>query len=83
MGQISRLRGHILCPRSLTIWAEYAIYEGIDKIPQICRDMDLCGAKWITVEHYGGFGPLHVYLCIYILVLISSKLVVYFMVDML
>ena len=62
------------------MWAKYAIYEGIDKIPQICH---VCGAKWITVEDYGGLGPLHVYLTIYILVIISSKLVVYFMVDIL
>jgi len=34
------------------------------------RHMDLCGAKWITVEHYGGLVPLHVYLTIYILVII-------------
>jgi hypothetical protein len=34
-------------PEALTIWAKYAIYEGIDKIPQICH---VCGAKWITVE---------------------------------
>jgi len=41
------------------------------------------GAKWITVEQKGGLVPLHVYLTIYILVIISSKLVVYFMVDIL
>jgi len=69
---------HFYAPEALTIWAEYAIYGAIDKIPQICRHMDLCGAKWITVEHYGGLVPLHVYLTIYILVIISSKLVVYF-----
>jgi len=34
-------------PEALTMWAKYAIYEGIDKIPQICH---VCGAKWITVE---------------------------------
>jgi hypothetical protein len=28
------------------MWAKYAIYEAIDKIPGICRDMDSCGAKW-------------------------------------
>ena len=36
------------------------------------------------MEHYGlkwGVAQLHVYLTIYILVIISSKLVVYFMVD--
>ena len=38
--------------------------------------MVLCGELWRAV-------PLHVYLSIYILVIISSKLVVYFMVDML
>ena len=38
---------HFYAPEALTIWAEYAIYEGIDKIPQICH---VCGAKWITVE---------------------------------
>ena len=46
VGKFSPLRGHFICPRSLTIWAKYAIYGGIDKIPQICRDMGLCGAKW-------------------------------------
>jgi hypothetical protein len=24
--------------------------------------MDACGAKWITVEDYGGLGPLLIYL---------------------
>ena len=43
--------GDILnAPEALTMWAKYAIYEAIDKIPEICRHMDLCGAKWITVE---------------------------------
>ena len=51
MGHFTRLRGHIKSPRSLTIWAKYAIYESIDKIPQIWyRDIYLCGAKGITVE---------------------------------
>jgi hypothetical protein len=51
MGHFTRLRGHIKSPGSLTIWAKYAIYESIDKIPQIWyRDIYLCGAKGITVE---------------------------------
>ena len=45
------------------------------------RHMDLCGAKWITVEDYGGLVPLHVYLTIYISVVIDQELVVYIMVD--
>jgi hypothetical protein len=67
-------------PEALTIWAKYAIYEAIDKIPEICRHM---GSIWSKVD-YGGVkwrAQLHVYLSIYILVIISSKLVVYFMVD--
>jgi len=36
VGEFTRLREHILYPRSLTGWAKYAIYEAIDKIPQIC-----------------------------------------------
>jgi len=34
----------------LTIWAEYAIYGAIDKIPEICRDMGQNGIKWGKVE---------------------------------
>ena len=62
VGKFSRLRETFICPRSLTTWAEYAIYGAIDKIPQICRHMALCGAKWITVEDYGGHVPLLIYL---------------------
>jgi len=64
----------------LTTWAKYAIYEGIDKIPQICHTY---GSMWSKMD-YGGVKwsvQLHVYLTIYILVIISSKLVVYFMAD--
>ena len=51
VGKFTRLRGHFICPESLTIWAKYAIYESIDKIPQIWyMDICSCGAKWITVE---------------------------------
>lgn len=48
------------------MWAKYAIYEAIDKIPGICRDMDL---MWSKMEHYGfkwGIAQLHVYLNTYI-----------------
>jgi hypothetical protein len=34
-----------IAPEALTIWAKYAIYEGIDKIPQICRHMDSMWSK--------------------------------------
>jgi hypothetical protein len=74
--------GDILnAPEALTIWAKYAIYEAIDKIPQICHGygymwskMVLCGELWRAV-------PLHVYLTIHISVVIDQELVVYFMVD--
>jgi hypothetical protein len=51
------------------MWAKYAIYEGIDKIPQICHGY---GYMWSKVD-YGGVKwsvPLHVYLSIYNLVVI-------------
>ena len=51
MGHFTRLRGHIICPRSLTIWAKYAIYESIDKIPQIWY-RDIC-FMW-SKRDYGG-----------------------------
>ena len=74
--------GDILnAPEALTMWAKYAIYEGIDKIPQICHTY---GSMWSKVGLSGGIWravQLHIYLSIYILVIISSKLVVYFMVD--
>ena len=38
---------HLYAPEALTIWAEYAIYGAIDKIPQICRGI------WIYVEQNG------------------------------
>ena len=67
-------------PEALTMWAKYAIYEGIDKIPQICHGygymwskMDYGGVKWSV--------PLHVYLITYISVVFTQELVVYFMVD--
>ena len=47
VGKFSRLRETFICPRSLTTWAEYAIYGAIDKIPQICRGI------WIYVEQNG------------------------------
>jgi hypothetical protein len=79
-GKFTRLRGHIICPRSLTTWAKYAIYGGIDKIPQICHGygymwskVGLCGGKWGV--------QLHIYQTIYNLVVFSSKLVVYILVD--
>ena len=71
---------HFYAPEALTIWAEYAIYEGIDKIPQICH---VCGSMWSKMD-YGGVkwrAQLHVYQTIYKLVIISSKLVVYIIVD--
>ena len=44
-------------PEALTIWAEYAIYEAIDKIPQIWyaygymwSKMDYDGVKWRAVQ---------------------------------
>jgi hypothetical protein len=71
---------HLYAPEALTIWAEYAIYGAIDKIPQICHGygymwskMDYGGVKWSV--------PLHVYLIIYNLVVIDQELVVYIMVD--
>lgn len=71
---------HFYAPEALTIWAKYAIYEGIDKIPQICHGY---GYMWSKVD-YGGVKwgvQLHVYLITYISVVFNSKLVVYFMVD--
>jgi hypothetical protein len=64
------------------MWAKYAIYEGIDKIPQICHGY---GYMWSKVD-YGGVKwsvPLHVYLIYYNIVIISSNLVVYILIDML
>jgi hypothetical protein len=43
--------GDILnAPEALTMWAKYAIYEAIDKIPQICHTY---GSMWSKVD-YGG-----------------------------
>jgi hypothetical protein len=42
----------------------------LTKSLKYAMDMATCGAKWITVEDYGGHGPLHVYLSIYNLVVI-------------
>jgi len=47
----------------------------------ICH-MGLCGAKWITVEDYGGFGPLHVYMSEYISIVFAHKLIVFTLTDM-
>jgi hypothetical protein len=71
---------HFYAPEALTIWAEYAIYEGIDKIPQICHT---CGSMWSKMDYGGvkGSVQLHVYLTTYISVVIDQELVVYFMVD--
>jgi hypothetical protein len=44
--------------------------ELLTKSLKYAMDMATCGAKWITVEDYGGLGPLHVYLSIYNLVVI-------------
>ena len=48
---------YINAPEALTIWAEYAIYEAIDKIPQIWyaygsmwSKMVLSGAIWRAVQ---------------------------------
>jgi hypothetical protein len=62
------------------MWAKYAIYEGIDKIPQICHTY---GSMWSKVDYGGvkGSVQLHVYLITYKLVVIDQELVVYFMVD--
>jgi hypothetical protein len=38
-------------PEALTMWAIYAIYEGIDKIPQICHGY---GYMWSKVDYDGG-----------------------------
>jgi hypothetical protein len=38
-------------PEALTMWAKYAIYEGIDKIPQICHGY---GYMWSKVDYGGG-----------------------------
>ena len=56
-------------PEALTMWAIYAIYEGIDKIPQICHGY---GYMWSKVDYDGvkWSVPLHVYLSIYNLVVI-------------
>jgi hypothetical protein len=69
-----------IAPEALTIWAEYAIYGGIDKIPQICSiwapmwsKMDYGGVKWRA--------QLHVYLTIYISVVIDQELVVSIILD--
>jgi hypothetical protein len=62
---------HFYAPEALTIWAEYAIYEGIDKIPQICH---VCGSMWSKMD-YGGVKwsvQLHVYLTTYISVVIDQ-----------
>jgi hypothetical protein len=71
---------HFYAPEALTIWAEYAIYEGIDKIPQICHGY---GCMWSKMDYGGVKGrvPLHVYLTTYISVVFTQELVVYFMVD--
>ena len=56
-------------PEALTMWAKYAIYEAIDKIPEICHGY---GYMWSKVD-YGGVKwsvSLHVYLSIYNLVVI-------------
>jgi hypothetical protein len=48
-------------PEALTMWAIYAIYEAIDKIPEICHGY---GYMWGKVD-YGGVkwrAQLHIYL---------------------
>jgi hypothetical protein len=42
----------------------------LTKSLKYAMDMATCGAKWITMEDYGGHDPLHVYLSIYNLVVI-------------
>ena len=44
-------------PEALTMWAIYAIYEGIDKIAEICH---VCGAKWIKVEGNGVLNYMYI-----------------------
>ena len=65
---------------SVRMWAKYAIYEAIDKIPQICHTY---GSMWSKMDYGGvkGRAQLHVYLITYKLVVIDQELVVYFMVD--
>lgn len=51
------------------MWAKYAIYEAIDKIPQICRDLQIWGqAKFgkfdITSHHMIWLNYTYIYLSI-------------------
>ena len=52
----------------------------LTKSLKYAMDMATCGAKWDYVEGNGGV-QLHVYQTIYNLVVFSSKLVVYILVD--
>ena len=81
MGANFPVYGDILnAPEALTIWAEYAIYEGIDKISQICSTW---APIWSKMDYGGvkGRAQLHVYLTIHISVVIDQELVVYILVD--
>ena len=56
----------------LTMCANYAIYEGIDKSPQICRHM---GSMWSKVGLSGGIWravQLHIYLITYNMIRIDG-----------
>lgn len=45
------------------MWAKYAIYVAIDKIPGICRHMATSGAKWSIMALNGeSFNYMYIYL---------------------
>jgi hypothetical protein len=52
------------------MWAKYAIYEGIDKIPQICHGY---GYMWSKVDYDGGLWRTCPITCISIYIYISSN----------
>jgi len=60
----------LYAPEALTIWAIYAIYEGIDKIPQICHTY---GSMWSKVDYGGGLWRTCSITCISIYIYISSN----------
>jgi hypothetical protein len=52
------------------MWAKYAIYEGIDKIPQICS---IWAPMWSKVDYGGGLWRACPITCISIYIYISSN----------
>jgi len=52
------------------MWAKYAIYECIDKIPQICHGY---GYMWSKVDYGGGLWRACPITCISIYIYISSN----------